>query len=602
MNAPSERQRQRLRTARWVALAAAAAVTALHLSNFMGAFRTTADDNYYLYQYLRGAVADWMEVAWRYAEETGRLGHLLAIPYAVVGSYWTEFAAGRLFIAALLAMYGVAAAWWMARFAGPRAAYFTALLFVVMAPVGMFQWTPNAFGYTMLLYVGLFAIRRWIVQTRRRWLAGALSGVWVLTAWAGFEYGLVLALSLVLFDQVADAARLSPMPWWERLKHMGRRRDVWRDWLTLAVMWGAFVGFRLLFPSHYPGNQIGDFDPKAILITQWKHLYSGLALKYYVLRPINGWAVAAGALAAVAAWYGAAWNFDKKRHRWWVAVGWGVFYAGALTFIIALTPKYREWCLEMGICAYLDSRLASVGVVAALAAGTAALTARLAWTRLPVAVLVGVASALTFDVNRRLVPGLREYNLPFESVRKYVALVGDDTAYDAAFIEGIMQNGVGFKWHPFYADDEPHFWRLYLADVRRRTPPSPPVLQPGQAYAAHAEGNRFLLYGWGLPLQGEVPLKAREGLILFPVGPKGVDSAAVRLHFRVRTPHPFPLIIRHGSAAIDTLWVAGDSTFSWTASVPAGRFISLTLQRADSLEAVSMVELEMHSSRARGHE
>ncbi|WP_137178095.1 hypothetical protein [Roseomonas sp. AR75] len=513
------------------------ALALLQLWPFLGAFHQTADDNFWQFAVL--SAMDRPAITWeetrKLAEFQGRIGMFLAMPLVLLGAMMPEYAWTRLLVvvlfgASLLAFGHVLALYF--RVPLTRSAW---LAMLCLAPMAAFHLPPNSYPLMItlpllalcLVHVGLAA------EAWRGWrLSAAFVVLFALTLM--LEYALVEAAGLALIALIAASPGT-------------RRRLLWRHGAVLATAAAVYLGYRLAFPSQYPGNALAGFSWRDVLSMQVQHLLGGIALSHAISQPIGRTDLALAALAfLLAAAAGGRLLPGLARvlpARKGLAIllacaGW----AALTTLPHALTPKYQAWC-QAGECIYVDSRIAALAAGAALAV-TVALALR--WlqrrTRLPAplawlacGLLAGAASASTLLHNRAAAREMAARERPFEVMR----LANCHGWGEPAVLAAAMASST--SWHPELAIGPDAHLRLYAARLHRLglscsampfTPRFGAVERPGwvrwvvgapDGYWSVGEAGVLLVAGWpgssgtilslgGFVPQGSAPQHAWLGM------------------------------------------------------------------------------------------
>ncbi|MCR0983585.1 hypothetical protein [Roseomonas populi] len=418
----------------------------LQLWPFLSAFHQSADDNFWHFAVL--STLDRPSVLFdevrKLAEAQGRVGIFPAMPLVMAGAAMAEYAWGRLlavgiFGALLLAFCHLAARRFRLPLTRPAL-----LLTLCLTPMVGHHMPPNAFPLLITLpLLGLFGLHLSLAGP-----AGLRPAGWVAAVLALAAAMLVLEYALVAGFALAILAVVTARP-------AERFRAARLHGTALALSAGLYLGYRLAFPSHYAGNELGHPSLLDVVRLQAQHVANGTVLPYLPRLSLGRVDLAAAALAGL---LGAALGARllpglalALRPRPALGIlaccaGW----AFVNTLPHALTPKYQAWC-RAGDCAYVDSR------VAALAAGLAAAVALAALIHLAarqvlaaractlaVAGLVGVSAALALLHNRASARDMAERERAFAVLRE--AACEPDTSWvtNPAVLQSLGQT---IRWH-----------------------------------------------------------------------------------------------------------------------------------------------------------
>ncbi len=471
------------------------------MSNFMTAFRITADDVRHYLDAMKGDWQLWLEESYHRARGEGRISYFYLHYYYLLSSYLMEFTWFKYFLLLQFVMYSVGSAWWLSRFAGKQIAFWSVLLFFVMVPVGLNHWPPNSFGYLMLIFSGLYLCRLALWYVKNKYWEYFFVFLSILIVLSG-EFNLLLYI-LILIMEYKDVL-------WDiihkkiSLKKVFQRREIRRDLFILVMAWGIYGSFRLLFPPTYKGMK-ANLSPgiMKILSLQWKHIFSGLSLGYITSIPLgrllSAWYI--GLLTILALLY--AFRFPSPRNKQiFTGIFWGFWAAFIPTFLIAISAKYQEKCWMRNVCSYLDSRLAMIGVTALVASIFAFLFKKF---RTSFATLLGGGLAIiamaTYVHNKGAATYVKRFDIAYELSKKYLCLVEDTDKYDKLFIKGVQQ--VRYFSYNKYTDIN-LFWKLHLQNLRKLKNFSCSenlIYSIGQKlnFTETGRGSEFLIFGWSHP-------------------------------------------------------------------------------------------------------
>ncbi|MBB5692598.1 hypothetical protein [Muricoccus pecuniae] len=384
----------RLRAA-WPDLALLA-FAALQLWPFLSAFHQSADDNFWQLAVLTtlDRPASLIEEVRKAAQEQGRIGIYPALILVMLGAMLQEYAWGRVLIVALFGFLILAFCHLLAlRFRLPltRPALLATLC---ITPMVAHHLPPNA--YPLMLTLPLLGLVALHVHLARKDLprAGGMAAALGLAALM-----LVLEYALIAGSALAALAVLTSPP--------GQRRHaLLLHGTALLASATVYLGYRLAFPSDYSGNMLQAIDLSEVFRLQLRHMVSGTVFPYLPRAAAGRMDLALAFLLLLGGARAAARLLPPLARdlRPRLALGLLLCCGGWIwlnTLFHALTPKYQSWC-RMGDCAYVDSRLAGLGVGVAAAVGLAGLLhlLRARGATLLCAGLVGLVASLTFLHNR----------------------------------------------------------------------------------------------------------------------------------------------------------------------------------------------------------
>lgn len=456
----------------------------LHLELFTYGYRLTADDVAFHDRAMMGASAVF-DYAMLTALDHGRIGHFLSVPLNAIGAYFADSYAFR---GLYVGLYG-AVFYFSARFVSVLVGRdITLWLFVVMLslhPLDYAHLPPNSYplqNTIPLLIILVVRLSLWRASALRNasWTGRVVS----LRVAQGFamlfnEYAFVFGAALMgceavarMSAQLAEGTRLGPA-----LSRTLFGRDVGGDALTVVAVLAAYLTFRTAFPSAYEGNQLdGLGNATALFETLLGHIYTGTSIARFSLADVarfasldtapimaHGAALIAGVIAGWLAFV-ATKNATRIRAPGLILLTAAV-YCAFVTFPIAATAKYQQWCPTT--CAYLDSRISYLGVsvivgvsfllaVLAVPAGRTRLGIRLA-----LAGCAGILSCLTYFENWHVAQHMRSYVAAWERASVLTCATGRVSESDRELVALIDREKL-ISFHPGFAVAD--YWRRYIAD------------------------------------------------------------------------------------------------------------------------------------------
>lgn len=417
------------------------AFVAIQLLPFLSAFHQTADDNFWQYVTLTELDSPWELTTrlTRIAEDQGRVGMYPAMPLVLLGTMLPEFAWGRLLVVLCFGLTLLCFCHLFARrFRLPltRAAL---LLTVCTLPMAAHHLPPNAYPLMLTLpLLALLAIHLRLARVAQLSAPAALAaGLGLFAATMLLEYALLEGLGLALLALIASRAR--------------RSREMWIQGAALLASAAVHFGYRMVFPSHYPGT-IAEALPLAdILRLQFLHTVNGTVFPHLTIPfPAPEDIAPAILLLAMEAWLAArllpalAARLDNGLAvRVLLAC---LAWAWLNTLAHAFTQKYQSWCRN-GDCTYVDSRLSALSLGIAAAIGLALLlrgAARHGSVRARRAVLtcalgLGLLGSATFLHNRASARLMAEKEGAFDLLRESACQVPDRMGHDPLVLQALSR-------------------------------------------------------------------------------------------------------------------------------------------------------------------
>lgn len=488
------------------------AFVAIQLLPFLSAFHQAADDNFWQYVTLTELDSPWDLAARlaRIAEDQGRIGMYPAMPLVLLGTMLPEYAWGRLLVVLCFGLTLLAFCHLFARrFRLPltRAAL---LLTACILPMAAHHLPPNA--YPLMLTLPLLALLAIHLRLAR---AGELSVPAALAAGLGLfavtmllEYALVEGFGLALLALMAARAR--------------RGREIRVHGAALLASAAVHFGYRLAFPSHYPGT-IAEALPLAdILRLQLLHTVNGTVFPHLTLTiPAPEDLAPALLLLAMGAWLAAhllpalATRLDARLAVWVLLAC--LAWAWLNTLPHAFTQKYQAWCRN-GDCTYVDSRLSALSLGIAAAIGLALLLqavarhgpARARWATLFCAACLGLLGSATFLHNRASARVMAEKEGAFDLLRESACRMPDRMGHDPLVLQALSR---AVLWP---ADPGGASRATYLATYRDALPRLGLACQP---IAFRPTPQRAELLGWSFRERGGRWSLGESAVMRVPVRP-----------------------------------------------------------------------------------
>jgi hypothetical protein len=163
-------------------------------------------------------------------------------------------------------------------------------------------------------------------------------------------------------------------------------------------------------------------------------------------------------------------NIKPVDHILWV-IGVAICFGVLCTLPIALTTKYQQWSGSCSLsaggigCAYIDSRIAYLGYISALALlSIGVLTApsslvKKMYVRAIIAIALGLIGGYTYLHNWAVSEQMRQYIAPWQTADQLACKDYWMTLGDSILLEKIDPGHV-LLYHPDF--DRPAYWRAYL--------------------------------------------------------------------------------------------------------------------------------------------
>lgn len=386
------------------------------------AYRIAPDDAMFYGVALRGLDAAWAETL-NTAMHQGRVGAFVIIPINIAATFLSDHVAFRWLCVALNFAVFLLFSLWAARVLAANCSAAIFLGLVALTVTDYFHFSPVSFPLQNTLpFLAILAGRLLLVRPvppARPALPMSVSVpgmVLFILGMIATEYGFMLGTGLLAFEmmrhRLAAESQVAPRPRVVIRRFAG-------DLAACALVLMIYFAWRFFYPSSYDGNQLASLMrlPYAIA-TGLAHMVMPLALPYAtLLRPIPfpgaAWAFAAlvpGVIAALGL-FAARRELPALARPLTVAVT-AVACALYVVFPVSMTLKQQERCFERYGCAFLDSQMAYLFMVAAcvaIAAWILALTAQHRRDRVAAALSVafGIAAAFTFYDNKRLTDDMR---------------------------------------------------------------------------------------------------------------------------------------------------------------------------------------------------
>ncbi|UDL03824.1 hypothetical protein [Marinobacter sp. CA1] len=469
--------------ARWPITGGILLLVIVQVTQFAIGYRLTADDAMFLQYVWQGWDHVWAEAA-RMAEFSGRIGHYLMTPLNVLGALWAGDPVSRWLM--VLGHFGV-----MALFA----CYFSALVargswrvcallmltFLALHPLAYEHMPPNAYPlqntvpFVTVLFARLQLWRRPNLSLGAQFGLCLVSGLAMLVS----EFVFLLTTALLAAEHLANTAFPQPASPQQRLLGIPvRTRALVRDLVLVITVFAIYLGYRFHHPSQYEGNTpSGLAHPYRFWLTSVYHVFAGTA--FFRLPDIElasvarfSWAIATivGIVSATCS----AWLLRRLPLRSARAALAMMIIACCLmlyiAFPLASTARQQLWCLELGTCGYLDSRVSYLGI-GAIAYALAILLLRTAdgHPRLRrgiialMALFIGVAAAMNHAANSRIAESMAQRVQPWQQANQLACQPRSNTALTTQEMAAIDPN----NHVAMHTTMNPRvFWLQYINDRR----------------------------------------------------------------------------------------------------------------------------------------
>ncbi|WP_133166191.1 hypothetical protein [Marinobacter fuscus] len=554
----------------------------LQLLQFRFGYRLTADDAMFLQFIWQGWERVWAE-AGAVAEFSGRIGHYAMTPLNALGALVAGSTAGRIILLLLYYAAPVLLSVYLGRLLAPGrwrvAAGFMVLVLLAVHPLAYEHMPPNAYPLQNTLpFLAVLLARLAILQWPGahgfiRCLIYALTAGAMLVS----EFVFMFATALMAVDHLCHSAW--PRNGAQRTRILGLYVSPFRllaDSVVVLVALGVYLGYRWHYPSMYEGNDpSGILNPLRFFATALFHIDAGTV--FHRLPGFDFAAVAAGAwlVAGVVALLTllCASLLLRQLPLLSVRAATGVLLAGGILMFymvapLAATARQQQWCLEAGVCGYLDSRVAFLGFGAlAYALLSLVLRAAPAQKQKPVvwvsAALLGLVAGVNYAANSVVGADMRHVVSPWGRAEAMACGAGQNAWLTDEQMSAI-DPGERVSMHPQV--DRRVFWLEYMNFVRRSgmcagaAVDNPHTLNDGfyvgfTSWSSQAPG--LLAGGWSAPETWGVWSNGQVSSLSLPLV-KGVHDqvTALRVHF---SPYFGPSVKEQ---AIDVL-VDGKAVARW---------------------------------------
>ena len=507
--------------------ACALSLACLQMWLFTRGYRLSADDAGYLDGFMSGADSV-LRIAGLTARDSGRIGMYLMWPLNAAGAYLAGSMPGRVLIVAAHASVLFLFARYVARLARTDIGLlmFTALLCV--HPLAFEHMPPNAYPLQNTVpFLLILLARTGLLEGADPGplRSGLLRALFVLAMWVN-EYAFQFGTALVAGEYLLWMARrrgpgVAP---WRCAQALLRNRAFGLDVAGVLAVLVPYLAYRGLHPSHYDGNQLqGIHDLGRVVHTGVGHVLAGTTFGHLDPQVIFATplalaaALVAGALAFTCLWFTLPRLLALRSPLKWASTT--LVLVAYVTFPLAAVTKQQAWCVDGGVCGYLDSRTSYFGVVLAMACVASWLLARAERhglrrsTLLVLGAAGGFACMLTYAGNWRQAERMATVSAAWTRADALACNASMAPDSDGALLELIDPQSL-VTLHPQV--DRADFWKRYLrwrgagsgcpADARarhrlyERAVERVAVLRVGKSVDFRRGGGQdFLLSGWSAP-------------------------------------------------------------------------------------------------------
>lgn len=445
---------------------------------FSRGYRLSADDADVLRGFMGGEYPDVWQGAAMAAPSQGRIGMHLMLPLNAYASYLSIYPVARWIFACLYLVVFVLFATYVARLSRGVGGAPLVLLLLALHPLAFEHMPPNAYALQNTVPILFVLIARLVLyreasgQERTPGLVVSLcASVLLFVAMVVSEYVMVFAASLLCAEFLARFASSSSSDSVREALFAAIKKTPWTDALVFAGVVAVYAGYRWLHPSTYDGNSLdGIGQPWRVVVTGLAHVAAGTVLPRLGPELIKApaWVLAA-AIPYGLVFYCMARKMAAAFPR--MASPTAVLVAGALLSLLvvlplAVTSKQQMWCIEGGVCGYLDSRIAYLWLGVSLS-GVAALIglwaekrlSRQAWTRV-FGAAIGMIAGAGFVHNWGVSEEMREASLAWERAEA-IACYRDGLQLDDGKLGPAIDPHRKVALHPHV--DSVEYWGRYVA-------------------------------------------------------------------------------------------------------------------------------------------
>ncbi len=539
---------------------------------FLTGYRLTADDVDFQYHWMSGWAAA-RDFTWLAAVSQGRVVHLLDVPFAMLAAYFADSLVFRLIYTVLYFGCFALLAVYISMVARARVAALVLLVLLSLHPLDYFHLPPNAYPVHLTLPFLLILLARiglWRARARRGKAAGAWETCMLACCFVGMlfsEYGFLFAAALIgaeYFARLVDRHAVGG-GWGHAVRGSALHPHTLKDAAVLALWLAIYIGFRLVYPSSYEGNQVAaELDLAAVGRTLVGHIFGGTSLaslaRYH--EQIPGVVRAAGfvgllvAISIAAVTFAAAALALRQARtgceetclvRRCCAIGVASLMGAVLvTLPLALTFKYQAWCGDLSACVFLDSRISYLGVGAVLAVLLITMVVRFGKPRgiyrtgvsLALSALLAALGGLTYLNNLRVEWDMERYVEGWQRAARLSCLAPERLDEVRPLLPRLIDPAQRISMSPGF--DREAYWLKYIEMKRSQGQAcAEPLQRAGDVYPQRPQGRlafnqgssgaRFLARGWYAPESWGAWSQGSEAEIDLPVRNR-VESLVIEAH------------------------------------------------------------------------
>lgn len=545
----------------------------MHLTPFLVGYRLTADDIWWHYYFMSGWDASWDFIKWQVTEQ-GRIGHFVSFPFSLLGAHYAENYAFRVFYTLLyfsnFLLIGFWASLLCANAYSKNIVLFIAVVLISLHPLDYYHLAPNAYPLWVSLPIFIILVSRiglWYLRQGATAKTSAQEYFLLFLFFFGVmfgEYGFLFGASLVASEFLVRAARLSSHAttlWRASIQSLTHKYFL-RDAIVLLIFLSLYFGFRLVFPSSYPGNKISsDLDLFLFAKTFVGHVYGGTSIASFVrhgtwildhIRNLGVTDTASILFIFIS-------TFHVSKHyllrlilsneylvgnKVTIAAS-GLLIAFLITTPIALTDKYQSWCSDIHSCIYLDSRVSYLGAGLFCSALIFWILGRKPWLRLKIiaiSLIIAGIGAVSYANNKRISLTMREHSSAWDRAKE-VACVPNDDLPTLPF-SNLVDPQKRLSYHPWF--DAEGYWLKYLAEHKEYcdVPTSlddlytPLVISHTLKFSTGSEDLVFLMSGWSHAEPWGVWSDSQASAIFLPIATAQVQSIIIDFNTFISDSHP----------------------------------------------------------------
>lgn len=511
-------------------------VGVFHLYPFLTGYRLSADDVAYHWYAMNGIDASWQFIK-SAAITQGRIVHFPDLITSLIGAYYADSLLFRIIYTILYFLNFGLFALYINKICKANAGWFFLLVLFILHPLDFFHTSPGSYPFKISIPILLILIARISILKIREEVKNsqniANEAPWVLLCLAAMlfsEYAFTFALALMIMEFstrfMNDSRQYNKSSFQSVLDNLQSWKTV-RDFFTILVFLSFYIGFRLIFPSSYDGNQLPNkLNLIAFIKTMVGHILGGSIISSFsrydnIGDYVHGNIDFVGYLSLialpVATFLSAFFLLNEQRQdlklsydatKMKVVLAFSSGLAVTVTAPVAITTKYQSWCGKVENCLFLDSSLSYLGFGVFLATMLLYLAKFSAKTGKPglyifCAFLACIAAAAQLN-NLRRESSMAEYVQGWKRAKALACYSEIDLA-NVSGMKEIVEPVPLISMHPSF--DAESYWALYIENLRQRNicqrinPPALPILKLNDKiyFRKHEEAVKYLRNGWSRP-------------------------------------------------------------------------------------------------------